>query len=90
MIITFDPRKDQINQGKHAVSLAEAARIEWDAALEKLDDRRAYGEDRYIAYAPVGERLYCVVYVDREDGRRIISLRKANAREVKEYVHANP
>lgn len=27
------------------------------------------------------DRLYCVVYVDREDVRRVISLRKANQKE---------
>ena len=39
-----------------------------------------------IGYALFGERLYCVVYVDREDARRIIRLRKANSREVIRYA----
>jgi uncharacterized DUF497 family protein len=34
-----------------------------------------------IALGAIGERLYCVVYVDRDDARRIISLRKANNKE---------
>ena len=38
-----------------------------------------------IALAPIGERLYCVVYVGRENDRRIISLRKANQREFDYY-----
>jgi uncharacterized DUF497 family protein len=38
------------------------------------------------AIAYFGERLYYVVYVDREEVRRIISLRKANLREVKRYA----
>ena len=88
MNITYDPNKDVSNQAKHGVSLAEAANIDWFTALEKLDHREDYGEDRYIAFAPIENRLYCVVYVDREDGRRIISLRKANSREVKDYVEA--
>ncbi len=88
MDIVYDPNKDASNQLKHGVSLAEAAKIDWFTALEKLDDRGDYGEDRYTAFAPIENRLYCVVYVDREDGRRIISLRKANAREVKDYVEA--
>jgi len=39
-----------------------------------------------IGYAPIGERVFCVVFTDRGDQRRIISLRKANAREVKRYA----
>ena len=51
--------------------------------------REDYGEQRYRAFGFIGNRLYCVVYVDRNEVRRIISLRKANAREVNEYVKAN-
>jgi len=50
------------------------------------DTRRNYGEARMIALCAIGERLYCVVYVDREDARRIISLRKANNKEKILYV----
>jgi uncharacterized DUF497 family protein len=86
--ITYDPNKDGSNQVKHGVSLSEAANIDWDTALETLDDRNDYAEDRYQALGFIGNRLYCVVYVDRDDGRRIISLRKANNREYKEYENS--
>lgn len=88
MDITFDPNKNHANLLKHGVALAEAAQIEWETALEWLDDRNDYGEDRYIALGAIGNRLYCVVFVEREGNRRIISLRKANAREVAKYVEA--
>ena len=39
-----------------------------------------------IALAPETGVLYYVVFVDRGAARRIISLRKANRREVKHYV----
>lgn len=89
MRITFDPDKDRINRQKHAVSLAHAANLDWDTAMEELDDREDYGEDRYRAFGAIENTLYCVVFVDREDERRIISLRKANAKEVRNYVEAN-
>ena len=85
MDITYDPNKDRSNQQKHGVSLGEAESMDWDTALERLDDRNDYGEDRYQALGFIGDRLYLAVYVDREEGRRIISLRKANSREYKEY-----
>lgn len=88
MDITYDPNKDIANQQKHGVSLAEAEQIEWDTALERLDNRNDYGEVRYTTLGAIGNRLYCVVYVEREGKRRIISLRKANKREVTKYVEA--
>jgi uncharacterized DUF497 family protein len=47
-----------------------------------------YGERRMIGYAYIGLRLYCVVFADREDVRRVIGLRKANSREAKRYAEA--
>ena len=47
-----------------------------------------YGELRMIALAPDTGILYYVAFVDRDDARRIISLRKANRREVKHYVQS--
>lgn len=85
-MITFDPAKDQLNQEKHGVSLAEAESMEWDAALAWQDDRRDYGEVRMVALAPIGDRLYCCVYVERDGDKRIISLRKANQREFDHYA----
>jgi uncharacterized DUF497 family protein len=86
MQIEFDPLKDQANQTKHGVSLAFAAELEWHDALVWIDDRFDYNEPRMIALVPKAETLYYVAFVDRDESRRIISLRKANRREVKYYV----
>jgi uncharacterized protein len=86
MQIEFDPVKDASNQAKHGVSLALAAELEWDDALVWVDTRYEYGELRMIALAPEINVLYYVAFVDRGEVRRIISLRRANRREVKHYV----
>ena len=86
MRIEFDPAKDATNQTKHGVSLALAGELDWEAALVWVDDRFEYDELRMIALAPKTEILYCVAFVDRGNVRRIISLRRANRREVKHYV----
>ena len=86
MDVTVDPAKDLLNQEVHGVSLSLASELEWDTLMSRPDQRRNYGETRMIGYALFGERLYCVVYVDREEARRIISLRKANSREVIRYA----
>lgn len=86
MDIEFDPAKNTFNLAKHGVSLALAAELEWDWLMGMPDSRRDYGEARMIGYAPVGDRVFCVVFVDRGPMRRIISLRRANSREVKRYA----
>jgi uncharacterized DUF497 family protein len=85
-MITFDPHKDQANQSKHGLSLAAAEFADWDVALTRQDDRKDYGELRFIALLPIAERLYCCVYVERDEMKRIISLRKANQREYDYYA----
>ena len=57
-------------------------------AVPPLAERYEYGELRMIALAPGTGILYYVAFVDRDDARRIISLRKANRREVKHYVQS--
>ena len=43
------------------------------------------GKVRYFALGHIGSRLYALVYTLRGDALRVISLRKANKREVKRY-----
>lgn len=86
MKIEFDPAKDAANQVKHGVSLSVASDLDWEAALVWIDERFEYGESRMIALAPKTEILYYVAFVERGDVRRVISLRRANRREVKHYV----
>ena len=88
MPIEFDSTKDASNQEKHGLSLALALALDWEEALVGVDDRYEYGESRMIALAPDTGILYYVAFVDRDDVRRIISLRKANRREVKHYVQS--
>lgn len=90
MNVTFDPAKDAANVAKHGVSLTEAAGFEWDTAVLWSDTRRDYGEARMVALGYIGLRISALVFVDRPaeqpTERRIISLRKANSREVKRYA----
>jgi len=91
MNVTFDPAKDAVNLVKHGLSLLDAVGFEWAAAVVWPDTRRDYGEPRMVGLVPVHNRLFCVVFVDRPPEqpteRRIISLRKANDREVKRYAN---
>ena len=81
MDLEWDATKDAENRRKHGLSLAEAGRLDWSAAVRDEDRRRDYGERRWTATAPLEGRLHVCVYTLCAGRRRIISLRKANARE---------
>ena len=81
--MTFDPSKVSTNFDKHGLSHAKF--LDWADALSWIDNRKDYGEIRSVALAPTKHRLYCVVYVDTKVSRRVISLRKANKREIVSY-----
>jgi uncharacterized DUF497 family protein len=83
---TFDPAKSEANWRKHGVSLRLAASIHWPGDRCAPDSRRDYGELREVGYAPIDGYLYCVVFTQRRSTFRVISLRRANSREVKRYV----
>ena len=85
MKFNFDSNKDAINLAKHQLSLADAAKLDWMAALIWVDSRRDYGEIRQIGLVPINQRLYVVVFVDKKTERRIINLRKANNKEYERY-----
>lgn len=93
MKLSYDPVKSVLNQAKHgfslAMAMAMAADFNWETALTWTDSRKDYGELRQSALVMWEGRLYFVAFVYRADERRIISLRKANAREVKYYVSEN-
>lgn len=88
MKIFYDKDKNAANQLKHGIPLSLAAEMEWEAAIVWPDARREYGENRMAGIGYIGLRLFFIVFVDRAEGRRIISLRKANPREIKRYAQA--
>ena len=70
------------------MSLALAVELDWEAALVWVDARFEYEELRMIALAPKTAILYYLAFVERGAARRIISLRRANRREVSHYVQS--
>jgi len=83
----FDESKNRINIEKHGVNFNLMYQFNWYTALIYQDTRIDYGEKRFYAFGYIGNRLYAVVFVDRTK-RRIISLRKANKREIRRYINA--
>ena len=86
MEIEFDPIKDAKNIAKHGFSLSVAYSLEWELLLATEDIRADYGERRMIGFAPIGQKVYCVVFTENNGVYRIISLRKALPKEVRFYA----
>jgi len=86
MQIEYDRAKDEINRRKHGISLGEAVLFEWETVHIEEDMRHDYGERRFQATGYIGMRLYFMVFCVRDSKKRIISLRKANPREMKRYA----
>jgi uncharacterized protein len=59
--------------------------LDWRSALIKEDTRGDYGERRYQVLGLIHARLHAVVFTPRHDKVHVISLRKANNREVKHH-----
>ena len=82
----FDPTKDVSNMDKHGLSLVDAGDFEWETAVVYEDARKQYDEPRFEAKGYIADRLHVMVFCLRADAVRVISLRKANPREVKSYA----
>lgn len=85
----WDPAKSRRNAQKHGCGFEIAAELDWSEALEVLDDRFDYGEERWLALGPIDGKLYAMIFSPRGENRaRIISLRPATRNERNAYVEA--
>jgi uncharacterized DUF497 family protein len=82
---SWDESKRLKNLASHGVDFRDLEKINWRRAVVFEDRRRDYGEARFIAMVPLAARIHVIVFVERDGGRRIISARKANSREVDYY-----
>ena len=82
MRIEFDPAKDEANVAKHGISLACSADFE---VLAYVEDRR-FAEPRFRLYGMIDEAAYCLAGTDRNGVIRVISLRRAHAKEMRRHV----
>ena len=84
--IEFDADKDEINRFKHRLPLAFGSRVFDDGLCQILPSFRPIdGEDRYKAVGMVEGKLYTAVYVHRGAHVRMISVRRSNASEQRDY-----
>ena len=86
----WDEAKAAANYAKHGVSFETATKVFKDPfAVERLDDREDYGEDRYILTGTADGAVLVVVYTERNGQIRIISARRATRYEQDDYFTEN-
>jgi uncharacterized DUF497 family protein len=83
--------KAEANLRSHGVSFELACTIFRDPfAIERMDDREDYGEDRFVIIGMAeGSLMLFVAYTEREERIRIISARRALPNEQEDYFQQN-
>lgn len=86
----WDDEKAAQNLDRHGVSF-DVACLAFDDpfAVERVDDREDYGEDRFILLGMVEGRLLHVTFTYRGERTRIISARAAEPYENRRYHEEN-
>jgi hypothetical protein len=86
----WDDTKAAENVRRHRVSFAQAALAFSDVfAVEWIDMREDYGEERIILLGMTGNQVLTVVYTERAERIRIISARRATKHEQDLYYREN-
>jgi uncharacterized protein len=86
MNITFDPIKRAKTLEERGLDFLRAAEIFSGYHFTLEDDREDYSEQRFFTVGKLDERMVVMVWTPRGESRRIISMRKANEREIKHYT----
>jgi len=85
MKFEWDVIKNRTNYEKHGLSFEDAELIFASKTISFVDDRKDYGEKRFITLGTLKGRVVIIVHTERECVARIISMRKANEREKEIY-----
>ncbi len=86
MIFEWDPAKAASNVAKHGVAFEAVEAFEFEAALVLASVGQPGGGPRLTALGPIGGRLHMLVYSIETRRVRVLSLRKANNREIARYA----
>ena len=83
----WDDAKAAENEAKHGISFETAKLVFKNPfAIELLDDREDYGEDRFVLIGMAQGVVLTVVYTQREECNRLISARRATRLEQDDYA----
>jgi hypothetical protein len=81
MKLEWDAIKNRNNFMKHGLRFEDAEEVFSGPCVTFIDDRFDYGEERVLTLGLLAGRLVVIAHTPRDDGTRIISMRKRNRRE---------
>jgi hypothetical protein len=81
----WDEHKNRLNIEKHGIALSDSWQIFERPLLIRLDERKDYGEPRWIALGDLDGTVVVLVFTRRGDTIRAISIRKGNKHERQIY-----
>lgn len=88
MQIEFDNLKREQTLRERGLDFARAVEVFTGCHLTRADTRMDYAETRFVTAGWLDARLVVVVWTPRGEVRHIISIRKANDREIKAITPA--
>jgi len=80
----FDPKKSASNRAKHGIDFIEAQALWDDPNLTEIP-ARVTGERRFLVVGKIAEKHWSGIITYRDDGIRIISVRRSRAEEIDLY-----
>ena len=86
MEIQFDADKRDKALSERGLDFARAAEVFAGATVTAEDARFDYGEQRFTTVGALDGRMVVLVWTPRGTARRIISMRKANEREIAKFA----
>lgn len=87
MDIEFDPRKSELNRRERGFGFGFAARV-FLGRISVSFARVESGEKRMKAVGRIEGFCYAVIFLDEGEVRRIISARRANRKETKQWLES--
>ena len=85
MQFEWDERKNRLNIEKHGIALSDSWQVFERPLLIRLDERKDYGEPRWIALGDLNGMVMVLVFTRRGETIRVISMRKGNKHERQIY-----
>lgn len=81
MKLKWDEKKRRRNLDKHGIDFIGCEEIFAGITKTIVDDRRDYGEERFVTFGLLDGRVVAMAHTETADAIRVISIRKATNHE---------
>ena len=85
MIFDWDKKKRKTNIKKHRIDFSELRKVFEKPMLTRVDNRKDYGEIRWISLGDLDGEIVVLIYTEKENNIRLISARRATKNEESIY-----